>query len=46
MKVRVSKQLRDFLGVLAFAAVVCKWGRQHKWNSESYLSGWKSKVWP
>jgi hypothetical protein len=24
MKVRVSKQLRDFLGVLAFAAVVCK----------------------
>jgi hypothetical protein len=46
MKVRVSALLRDLLSVLGFAATVWKWGWQHRWSSESYLSEWKSKVWP
>jgi hypothetical protein len=29
MEVRISVMLRDLLGVLGFAAVICKWGRKH-----------------
>jgi hypothetical protein len=44
MEVRVSALLRDLLGAMGFAKAVCKWGRQNRWSSESYLSGWKSNV--
>ena len=36
--------MRNLLGVSDFVAAVCKWGRQHRCSSKSYLSGWKSKV--
>jgi hypothetical protein len=46
MVVSIFVAMRNWLGVPWLGAVVCKWGRLHMISPKSYLSGWKSKVWP
>ena len=46
MEIGAFVAMRNLFGVSDFVAGVCRWGRQHRWSSKSYLSGGKSKVLP